>query len=325
MPLAQSIGNKSVLIDIGQYSLHECILQNLTEDLSAVQSKWLSDRNAAAQNLDPKTPDIEAMDMDTYSKSIYAMNDSLHDLQSDIQRLAQQQSQIQQIMHHSAIPNQSPAPSGRQNPMDPQPFYISQPDPPPQRRTWGQPQPISFAHQQPGGGVDWPQQPPRRAQWGSPQPPPQRPPPMMYDPYSGAPIDQWGNPVYNGYPPGYPQQGQSPYSAYTNPTYGQGYNNYGGYPQPNPTSTPQPQQPPQPPTSATRTPFRLHDSSPSPKPMMSSSSGIGTGTSGTPGSRASSTLPRRLSESQQNADHPSSPMSPTVAGSRPSYSRQTSR
>ena len=27
------------------------------------------------------------MDMETYSKSVYAMNDSLHDLQSDIQRL----------------------------------------------------------------------------------------------------------------------------------------------------------------------------------------------------------------------------------------------
>jgi prefoldin subunit 5 len=53
----------------------------------------LSDRNKAAAG--PRTPDIEAMDMETYSKSLSAMNDSLHDLQSDIQRLAQQQSQIQ--------------------------------------------------------------------------------------------------------------------------------------------------------------------------------------------------------------------------------------
>ena len=95
---------------------------------------------------------------------------------SDIQRLAQQQSQIQQMMHtsQSAIPSvaspQRPPPNQQANPMDPQPFYISQPDPPPQRRTWGQPQPISFAHQGPGGGVEWPpQQPPRRAQWGAPQ------------------------------------------------------------------------------------------------------------------------------------------------------------
>ena len=90
--------------------------------------------------------------------------------------MAQQQSQIQQMMHtsQSAIPStaspQRPPPPQQTNPMDPQPFYISQPDPPPQRRTWGQPQPISFAHQGPGGGVEWPpQQPPRRAQWGTPQ------------------------------------------------------------------------------------------------------------------------------------------------------------
>ena len=93
--------------------------------------------------------------------------------------MAQQQSQIQQMMHtsQSAIPStaspQRPRPPPQQtNPMDPQPFYISQPEPPPQRRTWGQPQPISFAHQGPGGGVEWPPQqpgPPRRAQWGAPQ------------------------------------------------------------------------------------------------------------------------------------------------------------
>ena len=112
-----------------------------------------------------------------------------------------------------------------------------------------------------------------------------------------------------------PQQ-QSPYSAYTNPTYGGGYNNFGAYPgNPGATSTPAQTQP----GTSARTPFRLHDgSSPSPasKPLMTSS-----GT--TPGSRASSTLPRRLSESQNDAV--SSPMSPTVAASRPSYSRQTAR
>merc|ERR1719211_701137 len=138
------------------------------------------------------------------------------------------------MMHtsQSAIPSTAspprPPPPQQTNPMDPQPFYISQPDPPPQRRTWGQPQPISFAHQGPGGVVEMPPQySQRRAQWGTPQRPP-----MMYDPYSGAPIDQWGVPQhYNGSPHhGYYQQQQqqpqqqpqqqSPYSAYTNPTYG---------------------------------------------------------------------------------------------------------
>merc|ERR1712223_1335955 len=265
------------------------------------------------------------MDMDTYSKNIYAMNDSLHDLHrngfdySDIQRLAQQQSQIQQMMHtsQSAIPSASPQrppppPQHQANPMDPQPFYISQPDPPPQRRTWGQPQPISFAHQGPGGGVEWPpQQPPRRAQWGAPQPPQQRPP-MMFDPYSGAPIDQWGNPVPPQYHNGYYQQ-PSPYSGYSNPTYGgpggpggqnpqgappggAGYNQYGGAnPYPASSSTP-------------RTPFRLHEgqgtNSPSPAGPPGGSPGM-QGVGGNPvvkphsapaPSRAStSTLPRRLS------------------------------
>ncbi len=286
-----------------------------------MQTRWLSDQNrASSQSYEPKTPDIEAMDMETYSKSIHAMNDSLHDLQSDIQRLAQQQTQIQQIMHPSQGPGGYPSamsasPQRPMNPMDPQPFYISQPDPPPQRRTWGQPQPISFAHQGPGGGIEWPQQAPRRAQWGAPQPPPQQRPPMMFDPYSGAPIDQWGNPIphhYNGYYPQHhqQQQQQGPYSAYTNPTYGQQQQGANGY-----NYSPQ-QQGPVAVSSASstpRTPFRLHDGS---------SPGGTLGSPSKPHSappRASSTLPRRLSESQD------APMSPGVVSKAPGYSRQASR
>ena len=62
------------------YKFIRFCLQDLTDDLSAVQTRWLSSSQASSKNLDPKTPDIEAMDMDTYSKSIYNMNDSLHDL-----------------------------------------------------------------------------------------------------------------------------------------------------------------------------------------------------------------------------------------------------
>ena len=166
----------------------------------------------------------------------------------------------------------------------------------------------------------------------------------MFDPYSGAPIDQWGNPVPPQYHNGYYQQ-PSPYSGYSNPTYGgpggpggqnpqgappggAGYNQYGGAnPYPASTSTP-------------RTPFRLHEgqgtNSPSPAGPPGGSPGM-QGVGGNPvvkphsapaPSRAStSTLPRRLSESQQN-DTPltgSAPMSPTGPGSRPSYSRQASR
>ena len=80
--------------------------------------------------------------MDTYSRNLNAMNDSLYDLQSDIQRLASQQSQIQQMMHRP----QQQQPQQPQNPMDPQPFYIAH-EPQQPRRTWGQPQPINFAQQ----------------------------------------------------------------------------------------------------------------------------------------------------------------------------------
>ncbi len=104
--------------------------------------------------------------METYAKNLNAMNDSLHDLQSDLQRLASQQTQIQQMMQPPQQQQQQ-----QLNPMDPQPFYIASDHPghhqlhqqhphPVQRRTWGQPQPIHFAHQQPpppvrysGGGA----------------------------------------------------------------------------------------------------------------------------------------------------------------------------
>ena len=170
---------------------------------------------------------------------------------------------------------------------------------------------------------------------------------MMFDPYSGAPIDQWGNPVPPQYHNGYYQQPPqpSPYSGYTNPTYGgpqggpadlqnpggpppgqgAGYNQYGGAnPYPGTTSTP-------------RTPFRLHDggiNSPSPAgPPGGHPGGVNPvkapySDPAAPSRASSSTLPRRLSESQQMSDMPlagSAPMSPTGPGSRPSYSRQTSR
>ena len=51
-----------------------------------MQSRWLSN-NRANTTQETKTPDIESMDMDTYTRSLHAMNDSLHDLQSDIHRL----------------------------------------------------------------------------------------------------------------------------------------------------------------------------------------------------------------------------------------------
>ena len=242
----------------------------------------------------------------------------------------------------SAISPQSRGPPQPQaNPMDPQPFYISQPDPPPQRRTWGQPQPISFAHQGPSGGVEWPQQPPRRAQWGAPQPPPQRP--MMFDPYSGAPIDQWGNPVPHHYNGNYHQP--SPYGGYGNPQQGPygGYGNpqqgpYGGQqgPPQDPQGGPSPQShygqygastsgyTPGSSSTTPRTPFRLHEGGSVTPPNPNNPSQVVNKPHSAPAPSRASTLPRRLSESQ-NDPVSSTPMSPSGLSSRPSYSRQASR
>lgn len=63
------------------------LIQDLSDDLTAVESRWLSDRAKSQASTGPRTPDIEAMDMETYAKSITAMNDSLYDIQSDIQVL----------------------------------------------------------------------------------------------------------------------------------------------------------------------------------------------------------------------------------------------
>ena len=63
---------------------------------------------------DVKTPDVESMD-------ISRMSDSLHSIQSDIQRLAMQQSQIQNIMSHQQ--------RGSSQEPERKSFYISQPEP----------------------------------------------------------------------------------------------------------------------------------------------------------------------------------------------------
>lgn len=57
----------------------------MSDDITAVESRWLNDRAKSQASTGPRTPDIEAMDMETYTQSITAMNDSLYDLQSDIQ------------------------------------------------------------------------------------------------------------------------------------------------------------------------------------------------------------------------------------------------
>ena len=212
------------------------------------------------------------------------MNDSLHDLQSDIHRLAQQHSQIQIMMNQPKTPPSAQRPT--QNPLDPQPFYISSDSPQqphPQRRTWGQPQPISFAQQ--GGGmmnVDWQQQPPRqRQQWGGPpqepQPPRPYPPQQQQQPFH---MDPYGSPIRD-------QWNMQPQSPYYHDPYNQGYSpQYNNYPMQqqrpsansfrlhdnnqrpmsSPQTRPSPQQPPQPPVVTSQARRRLSESEPPAEP-----------------------------------------------------------
>uniref|UniRef100_A0A0K2TD42 Patronin n=1 Tax=Lepeophtheirus salmonis TaxID=72036 RepID=A0A0K2TD42_LEPSM len=268
-------------------------LKDLNDDLNAVQSKWCNEPQQSTQ----KTPDMESMDIESYSRSLHAMNDSLHDLQSDIQRLTQQQGHIQQIMHTSNKP--SPHQVQQSNPMDPQPFYIAPPDQPSQRRTWGQPQPISFAHQAAIEPTAWQQQQPspRRPQWGSPHMQPMQrshmphghpvgyygPQSSQYDPYSSPMRDQWGNPIHHPPPPlahhqMYPNNSHQYDPQYNNNQYGYGpmqhqqrmqdgpthpmyydqYNNPGPAPSPYNNSNSN-ASPLAYMSSPSRTPFRLHD------------------------------------------------------------------
>ena len=300
-----------------------------------MESRWLSSNKSAA------TPD--GGDMDGYSRNLQHMNDSLQDLQSDIQRLAQQQSQIQQMMNHS---NQQPGmPHNRQqqqqqqmqqlpmhqqqqqhHPMDPQPFYIAQdahhqqPQQQPPRRTWGQPQPISFATT---AGPE-PYSPQRRQQWGA-------------RPYGGGYADPYGGPQLQQQPyggsGGGPNYGspydRSPYGQQPGPPMGQPYGGGGGpygqqppmqpispyggqsaaaYMQSPPMHLPQsasivpPAAAPQPPGPA---PFRLHDSGggAASTPLSRTTSAGGFGSSPSAGAGPSVTSPiRRVSEGPMYAD-----------------------
>ena len=178
-----------------------------------------------------------------------------------IQRMMQQQQYLQ------SPPQQPQQPH---NPMDPQPFYITGDSPhhpqaqgaappPPQhtpRRTWGQPQPVTFGQ---AGPAPWAQGP--RPVYGGPGP--GYPGPLQYDQYGQpmVPRDQWGNPVqYPGQYPdqygGYQQQQYNPYAP--QPFYGQQQQSPYGPPTYSPMASPGG------PAPGPRTPFRLHESSPGP-------------------------------------------------------------
>ncbi|XP_036145003.1 patronin isoform X2 [Monomorium pharaonis] len=71
-------------------------LKEISEDVRDVEHKWLEHDGNAPFIETRRTPDIENMDPEQYRQSITQMNNSLSEIQADIQRLASQQNQIQQ-------------------------------------------------------------------------------------------------------------------------------------------------------------------------------------------------------------------------------------
>ncbi|XP_015182335.1 PREDICTED: patronin isoform X1 [Polistes dominula] len=138
-------------------------LKEISEDVRDVEHKWLEQDGNAPFIETRRTPDIENMDLDQYHQSISLMNNSLSEIQADIQRLANQQNQIQQqhlmtqhqqqmqqqlqqlqslSQHHMQPFGMSPMGTLTPRIQDSQQsqFYLHD-QPQLQRRTWGQPPP----------------------------------------------------------------------------------------------------------------------------------------------------------------------------------------
>ncbi|XP_043681964.1 patronin isoform X15 [Vespula pensylvanica] len=138
-------------------------LKEISEDVRDVEHKWLEQDGSAPFIETRRTPDIENMDLEQYHQSISLMNNSLSEIQADIQRLANQQNQIQQqhlmTQHQQQMQQQlqqlqslsqqhmqsygmSPMSTLTPRIQDSQQsqFYLHD-QPQLQRRTWGQPPP----------------------------------------------------------------------------------------------------------------------------------------------------------------------------------------
>ncbi|KAK9510532.1 hypothetical protein O3M35_005291 [Rhynocoris fuscipes] len=88
-------------------------LQAVSKDISEVEQKWLSGDGFTEER---KTPDMDNMDIETYQQSIAQMNSSLHEIQADLQRIANQQNQLQshQLGHSSNQGNNNMVGGGMQ-------------------------------------------------------------------------------------------------------------------------------------------------------------------------------------------------------------------
>ncbi|XP_067007915.2 patronin [Anabrus simplex] len=142
-------------------------LQEISEDVSSVEQKWLDNNMPFIE--ERRTPDIENMDLDQYQQSLAQMNSSLHEIQADIQRLATQQHQIQDMNHfqHQPVSQHQVLHSVQHQP---------QPQPPSQHQMTFQQQPQFYLHEQQL----------HRRTWG-------QPPQQQYPSHDMGPTYQWGD------------------------------------------------------------------------------------------------------------------------------------
>ncbi|XP_059481645.1 patronin isoform X5 [Neocloeon triangulifer] len=213
----------------------------INDDVIAVESRWLSQEGIPQHKVppeDPRTPDLEHMDIESYHNSLVQMNSSLKDLQADIQRLASRQQHIHHVLEQRPQ-SMSPQPPQQQQQQQQQQQMQQQQQPPHQSEFYlhsGHPQPQYIPPQQPQqpnyntynpynphNQYQQPQYqptPPPRRTWASPNPMP-------------IPMQQQQQP--QGPPPGPAGDGYIPHNAWVDP----GRQNIPKYPQPQHYSAPQ--------------------------------------------------------------------------------------
>ncbi|XP_076245332.1 calmodulin-regulated spectrin-associated protein patronin isoform X8 [Calliopsis andreniformis] len=148
---------------VGKAAFLQAVTKEISEDVRDVEHKWLEHDGTAPFIETRRTPDIENMDLEQYHQTISQMNSSLSEIQADMQRLANQQNQIQQqhlMTHHQQQMqqqlqqlqslSQQHMQSFGMAPMNPltskmpdsqqSQFYLHD-QPQLQRRMWGQPPP----------------------------------------------------------------------------------------------------------------------------------------------------------------------------------------
>ncbi|XP_012216788.1 patronin isoform X6 [Linepithema humile] len=160
---------------VGKAAFLQAVTKEISEDVRDVEHKWLEHDGNAPFIETRRTPDIENMDPEQYRQSISQMNNSLSEIQADIQRLSDQQNQIQQqhlIQHQKQMQQQlqqlhSLSQQHMQtygmppmNPLTPRlqesQFYLHD-QPQVQRRMWGQPAPAqSLANEMAAVGYQQP-------------------------------------------------------------------------------------------------------------------------------------------------------------------------